>query len=279
MSNSQDAWERLRGWVEAETGMDLAGARFPRLQTAVERVLAHQPRLDLQGVLARPEDYPAFLENLTTELTVGESFFFRNEHHFRALREHVLPEILRENAPQREVRIWSAGCATGEEPYSLAVLLDQLLADRGSWQLSILGTDLNLSFQERARQARYRQWSFRQTDIHRDARYFSTDGEWYVLAPRVRGPVRFAYLNLVKDVYPSALTGTLGLDLILFRNVAIYFEAGSHQGHHRALRRAPCAGRLAPFGGSGAAAHAHRRLRGHDLRAGDFPEKTGRDSP
>jgi chemotaxis protein methyltransferase CheR len=221
-ANSRLEMEELRQRVEAETGMDLTGTRFPRLQNAVEKILSKQPGAD--RLPTRAEENPAFLESLTAELTVGETFFFRNEHHFRALREQVFPAILRENAAQREIRVWSAGCATGEEPYSLAILLDQLLAERGQWQVSVLGTDLNLTFLERARQGRYRQWSFRQTDIHQDPRYFSHEGEWFVLSPRVRGHSRFAYLNLVKDVYPSAFTGTLGLDLILFRNVAIYLK-------------------------------------------------------
>lgn len=216
--------EQLCQRVEAETGMDLAGSRFSRFQAAVEKILSQQPSAKLDRLMERAEELAAFLENLTAELTVGESFFFRNEHHFRALREHVVPEILRANAAQREVRVWSAGCATGEEPYSVAILLHQLLAERGQWQVSILGTDLNFAFLERARLARYRQWSFRQTDIHQDAHYFSTDGEWFTLFPSVRDQVRFAYLNLVKDVYPSALAGTLGQDLILFRNVAIYLK-------------------------------------------------------
>jgi chemotaxis protein methyltransferase CheR len=223
-TNRKEQMERLRQLVEAETGMDLAGSRFPRLEAAVEKVLTQQPAANLDRLLARSEEYPAFLESLTTELTVGESYFFRNEHHFKALREQVFPEIMRENACQREIRVWCAGCATGEEPYSVAILLDQCLSNRGHWQVSILGTDLNLAFQERARQARYRQWSFRQTSIHQDSRYFSSDGEWFVLSKKVREHVRFAYLNLVKDVYPSALTGTLGLDLIFFRNVAIYLK-------------------------------------------------------
>src|SRR5947209_3349573 len=146
MANRQAELERLRQLAEAETGMDLAGTRFPRLQTAVERILASQPGGNLDRLLARCEEHPAFLEALTAELTVGESFFFRNEHHFRALREQVLPDILRDNAAQREIRIWSAGCSTGEEPHSLAILLDQILSDRGHWQVSILGTDLNLAF-------------------------------------------------------------------------------------------------------------------------------------
>ena len=224
LANRSAEMEQLRQRLEAETGMDLGGTRLPRLQAAVERILAKQPGMDPERLLARTQADPAFLECLTTELTVGESFFFRNEHHFRALRDHVFPEIFRDNAAQREVRVWSAGCATGEEPYSLAILLDQLLAERGQWQVSILGTDLNLGFVERAREARYRQWSFRQTAIQQDPRYFSPQDDWFILSPKVRGHVRFAYLNLVKDVYPSALTGTLGLDLIVFRNVAIYLK-------------------------------------------------------
>jgi chemotaxis protein methyltransferase CheR len=217
--------ESLRQWVESETGMDLAGTRFLRLKDAVERIL-QRPAADgeMHRIMARPDQRANFLENLAGRLTVGESFFFRNEHHFRALREHVLPQILRENADRREIRIWSAGCATGEEPYSLAILLDQILGGGSPWRVSILGTDLNPDFLERAREGCYRQWSFRHTDIQENQGYFCRQGDIYRLVPRVRDWARFAYLNLVKDVYPSPLTGTVGLDLILFRNVAIYLK-------------------------------------------------------
>jgi chemotaxis protein methyltransferase CheR len=219
------SWDALRQWVETETGMDLSGSREVRLRDAVERLLARRtPRALPEQVLARPDERTPFLEQLTAELTVGETFFFRNEHHFRALKEQVFPSILKENASEREVRIWTAGCATGEEPYSLAIVLDQLLEGKGDWRVSILATDLNPTFLDRARQGRYRPWSFRQTTIHQDRHYFTPDQEWLVLAPTVRDRVRFNYLNLVKDVYPSPLTGTLGLDLILFRNVAIYLR-------------------------------------------------------
>jgi len=120
-------FDDLRLWVEAETGMDFSGVRLARLRDAVQRAL---PR---DGGLLRLEQLPAllqgpFLERLTAALTVGESFFFRNEFHFRALREHVVPGILHENVPKREIRVWSAGCAAGEEPYSLAILLDQIVS-------------------------------------------------------------------------------------------------------------------------------------------------------
>lgn len=234
-------WEQLRRRVETETGMDFSGKRLERLQAAVRKSLPKN------AAMSRCEDLPAQwdrevgdLDLLAAELTVGESFFFRNEHHFRVLREAVIPEIIRDNTEKREIRIWSAGCATGEEPYSLAIHFDQVLKSDPTWHISVLGTDLNQVFLKRAAEACYRPWSFRQTNIHADKTYFTTQSDSFQLVARIRDRVRFAYLNLVKDVYPSSLTGTLGLDLILFRNVAIYLKPKVTkeiiQRFHRALR-------------------------------------------
>ena len=235
--------ENLRPWVESETGMTFSGERFSRLRSGVEKVLgklSDKVQAELDRILASPKRRSSFLERLMAELTIGESFFFRNEHHFGALRERVIPSILDDNAQQKEIRIWTAGCAGGEEPYSVAILLDQMLMAWPQWKFHILATDLNAEFLERARQARYRQWSFRQTNINKDRNYFSVEGKDFCLVPRIRQHVRFAYLNLVKDIYPSPLTGTLGLDLILFRNVAIYLKPevtkAIIQRFHRALR-------------------------------------------
>ncbi len=218
-------WDRTRQWVESETGMDLSGSRFSRLRDAFAKsVEGRDPEAVLRGIVTRPDQQVGFLERLTGQLTVGESFFFRNEHHFRVLRETVLPQIIADNSARREVRVWSAGCATGEEPYSLAILLDQVLGSASSWTASVLGTDLNPEFLSRAREGRYRQWSFRQTTINQNREYFHVEGDTYRLVDRLREHVRFATLNLVKDVYPSPLTGTAGLDLVLFRNVAIYLK-------------------------------------------------------
>ncbi len=242
-SKDSDAtlWQRLRELAEAETGMDLSGSRLSRLRDATEKVLAaEKPAKHLQQILAHPNREEPFLDRLTAELTVGETFFFRNEHHFRALAEDVIPLILHENDTNKEIRVWTAGCSTGEEPYSVAILLDDLVADKEQWHVSILATDLNPEFLEQARLGRYRQWSFRGTDIHQDRTYFVRQGDEYHLVPKIREHVRFNYLNLVKDVFPSPLNGTLGLDLILFRNVAIYLKPAIVDAiverFHRALR-------------------------------------------
>lgn len=234
-------WQRLRELAEAETGMDFSGSRLSRLRDAAAKVLAAEnPPGHLEQILAHPHRQGPFLDRLTAELTVGETFFFRNEHHFRALAEDVIPLVLRENDANREIRIWAAGCSTGEEPYSVAILLDKLLADKPQWRVSILATDLNPEFLERARLGHYRKWSFRGTDIQQDRTYFARQGEEYWLTSRIREHVRFSYLNLVKDVYPSPLNGTLGIDLIVFRNVAIYLKPeivdAIVERFHRALR-------------------------------------------
>lgn len=213
--------EQLRRIAESETGMVLSGTKDVRFIEAVETALGQWQIADFSRILADPNQHNILIERLTSALTIGESFFFRNEHHFRALREQVIPQVLDHNQERREIRFWSAGCSTGEEPYSLAILLDQLLGQREQWSVSILATDINPQFLERARQAEYRSWSFRRTEIQLDRNWFIANGDTYQLVPRIRDHVRFVYLNLVKDLYPSPL---MGLDLILFRNVAIYLR-------------------------------------------------------
>jgi chemotaxis protein methyltransferase CheR len=96
------------------------------------------------------------------DLTVGETHFFRNRPQFEALERHILPEIIDRRRDTRRLRLWSAACSTGEEPYSLAILVDRLLADRAAWDVRILATDINRAALERARRGRYGAWSFRE---------------------------------------------------------------------------------------------------------------------
>src|SRR5262249_44046280 len=160
---------------------------------------------------------------LVAGLTVGETHFFRNEPQFAALESHVLPELIARHALDRRLRVWSAGCATGEEAYSLAILLIRLLPDIAAWDVSVLATDVNEDALSRAREGVYGRWSFRGVPDHLPAEFFQADGERLSVRADVRGLVRFERLNLVGDAYPSAATGTVELDLILCRNVLIYF--------------------------------------------------------
>ncbi len=161
---------------------------------------------------------------LISAVTVGETYFFRNADHFNALRHHILPALVEDRKKVRRLRIWSAGCSTGEEPYSLAILLRQIMPENHGWNISILATDINKKALEKARRGLYSEWSFRQTEPVMKARFFSRNGTHFKIRPDIQEMVTFSYLNLVTDLYPSLPTNTVAMDLIVCRNVAIYLD-------------------------------------------------------
>lgn len=166
------------------------------------------------------------VETLARQLSVGETYFFREPGVFAALEKDILPPLIAaRRAAGRSLRLWSAGCCTGEEPYSLAILLTRLIPDLPDWNISILGTDINPDFLAKAKRGIYREWSFRAAPAWLKAQCFETpEPGSYVLAPRFRRLVHFDYLNLAEDAYPSFINNTNGVDIILCRNVLMYFE-------------------------------------------------------
>ncbi|HYM12730.1 MAG TPA: protein-glutamate O-methyltransferase CheR [Bryobacterales bacterium] len=175
-------------------------------------------------ILHDPEKGEGELAALAAELTIGETYFFRHSEQFDALRQIVLPDILERNRASRRLRIWSAGCATGAEPYSVAVLLRRDLVDQiAGWEVTILGTDVNRSFLARAREGRFEEWALRATS--EDLRHccFERQGNSWALRPEYREWVSFQYHNLAKHPFPSLVHNLAAFDLILCRNVMIYF--------------------------------------------------------
>ncbi len=166
-------------------------------------------------------------EHLIAGITVGESYFFRDQAQMAWLREHCLPRLIarRREENNLSLRIWSAGCSDGQELYSVAMLLAELLPDLERWNLHLLGTDLNAAALARALRGRYSEWSLRATPEVARQRHFrrERDHTWSISAD-FRAHVRFAYLNLREDSFPSMLSETTALDLIFCRNVFIYFD-------------------------------------------------------
>ena len=174
---------------------------------------------------ALPKDSTEW-RDLTQHLTVGETYFFRDQRCLEALERRVLPSLIerRRKEGALRLRIWSAGCSTGEEPYTIAMMLDRLLPDRRDWSLTILGTDLNPRVLAAARRARYREWSMRATPEELRRRYFRPGANGTVeVVPDIREMVTFAPLNLAEDAYPSLATNTAAMDVVLCRNVIMYF--------------------------------------------------------
>ncbi len=226
-------YERFRDLIGARTGMLFGSRRRDALvrgvAEAVGRAGCETPG-EYYYLLHRAQVDSQLWEDLIGVITVGETYFFRNPAHFDALRQHILPDLLVRHRDDRRLRIWSAGCATGEEPYSVAMLLRQLLPDIDRWNILILGTDINKQALRRAGTRRYSEGSLRSTDPAIRQRYFTPHGgpfdeagpQPFELCPQVGEMVTFSYLNLVEDSYPSLVTNTNAMDLILCRNVAIY---------------------------------------------------------
>lgn len=220
-----DALATVAQLVEGRSGLRFLGGRRVELASKTARAFADSGCADwpeyLDGLTGSPSS--PLLDHLIRTLTVGETYFFRHQVYFDLLEQEIMPRLIAARREQRQLRIWSAGCATGEEAYSLAIMLSRLLPDLESWDVSILGTDLNTAFLARAREGRYGAWSLRGSNEGFVSAYFTSDGGRHTIKPRLARLVRFAPLNLADPVYPSPANGTSQLDLILCRNVLIYF--------------------------------------------------------
>jgi chemotaxis protein methyltransferase CheR len=162
--------------------------------------------------------------DLLTLLTNGESYFFRDTEQFSLLRNQILPELIQQNQDSKTLRICSAGCSSGEEPYSIAILLKELIPDLDQWNLLILGVDINQLAIEKAKKAIYSPWSFRNVDPNVKQQYFQLTHDRYKLDQSIKEMVHFQILNLIKDEFPQQNSELRNMDLIICRNVFIYFE-------------------------------------------------------
>jgi chemotaxis protein methyltransferase CheR len=162
---------------------------------------------------------------LIGQLTIGETYFFRHTEQFEAFRDVVFPDIFERNQSSRTLRIWSAGAAIGAEAYSVAILLKQYFADRlAGWNVQILATDINQAFLARGQRGQFDERALRSTPDEVKREWFSASGTSWTIRPEIGGWVTFQYHNLVEHPYPSIVHGIAALDLILCRNVMIYFD-------------------------------------------------------
>lgn len=230
------AFPRLKAMVIAATGLAYYADKDAAFAERVNRRLPFGAVTTVGGYLAALEaqgsggrEYQGFIN----ELTVGETFFFRYIEQFDALRAVAIPECLRRNQNSRLLRIWSAGCSIGPEAYSLEILLKQHFAEQlEGWQVHIVGTDINAAFLEQARRGTYGDWAVRGLSSETlDACFDRIDKLWSV-KPKYRQWTSFMPFNLVEGSIPSYPHGIGLFDIILCRNVMIYFDEATR---HRLL--------------------------------------------
>jgi chemotaxis protein methyltransferase CheR len=174
---------------------------------------------DLVGVLRRGDD-DALMTKVVEAMTTNETFFFRDKAPFETFRSTVLPALLSARRSSRCIRIWCAAASSGQEPYSLAMMLKELEDELRGWRVELLATDLSGEVLEKARQGIYSQFEVqRGLPIQLLIKYFAQVGDMWQMAPEIRAMVKFQQLNLLGDF------ARLGVfDLIFCRNVLIYFD-------------------------------------------------------
>ena len=186
------AYPRLKQYVIEHTGLAYYADKDRDLAERILQRLEVRRLPDCASYLQTLEDGVAGeeeMDELIGELTIGETYFFRQPEQFEALKQTVFPELIERNRSSRRLRIWSAGCATGAEPYSIALLLANEMAEQvRGWDITVLGTDIDREFLARARAATYDNWAFRGCPKDFRTRHFELAGKRWVLRPELPQP-------------------------------------------------------------------------------------------
>lgn len=226
MRLSEHDFAFIRALLSREAGIHLEASKSYLVQARLRPVLERSPYAQLAELLDRVRGGDAQLKcELIEAMTIHETSFFRDGHPFETLREVVLPALREARGSLRRLHIWSAACSSGQEPYSVAMLLREHFPELAGWHIDLRATDLSESILEDARQGR-----FNQVEINRGLptplllKYFRREGMSWRLDERIRQMVRFEQLNLTRP-WPTLPY----MDVIFLRNVLIYFDVQTKQ--------------------------------------------------
>ncbi|NJN23173.1 MAG: hypothetical protein HC810_00545 [Acaryochloridaceae cyanobacterium RL_2_7] len=223
-------WERLQHFIEcrlAHLGLLSLDEYCDRLRASHHPIqVSHQHQLDEEWTL------------LMQEVTNGESYFFRDPKQLSLICDRLLPKIIakRQHAFEQGflqrpyLNIWSAGCSTGEEPHSLAMLIQEKYPSLQDWQLNLIATDINPQAIAQAKAGLYRSWSLRQTPHHYRTQYFQAIGADWQITPTLTSSIQWDILNLKDSQAIATRIPWASMDIILCRNVFIYFDRATIRG-------------------------------------------------
>ena len=227
---SLDEFKKLRDFIYEKSGMYFSDSKKYLVDDRINR---RMKELSLDKV----ESYLHFLKydinkdkeltKLFDEVTTNETYFYRNIPQIDSYREHILPELIKSKKEQgrKELKIWSSACSSGEEPYTLSVVLHELLgADFRNWKIQIIGTDISNSIIEKAKIGKYTKNSLRNFPPTLVRKYFNEKDGFYYISDLIKKSITFQYLNLVDRMKMRLIRN---VDVVFCRNVLIYFDTDS----------------------------------------------------
>jgi chemotaxis protein methyltransferase CheR len=216
------AFDVLRHFLNRTSGLALEAEKAYLAESRLQPILQRLGLADLDILVVRllSGQYPDLVREVVDAMTTNETFFFRDRTPFDNFRDVVLPNLLKARQEHRQIRIWCAACSTGQEPYSIAMILDEEARKLVGWQIEILATDLSQTVVASAREGIYSQFEVqRGLPISQLLRHFRQDGDRWRINPHLHSRIRFEEFNLLDDY------NQLGrFDVIFCRNVLIYFD-------------------------------------------------------
>ncbi|MCL2763012.1 MAG: protein-glutamate O-methyltransferase [Treponema sp.] len=212
-------YEQYRALIYAESGITFTPANRSILESRLKERLrekgADSVKTYFATISTNKEELKGFLDAITTNLTR----FFRNQAQFDALEKHVIPELInniKKGGTSNTIRIWSAGCSTGEEPYTIAMLLNEILPP--SWKFEITASDISLKCLMTAKEGFYANSRIEGVPDNYLKKYFEKVDSGYKINPDIQAKIKFDYHNLKND------SGLRSFDVVFCRNVIIYFD-------------------------------------------------------
>ncbi len=213
----------LRSILKEQIGYNLDDGKEYLIESRLAPVAAHFDIADVHDLVEtlRSSERPEIIDAVCEAMTTNETSFFRDHAPFKELAEFAIPELIRARKPTRSLRIWSAACSTGQEPYSIAMTLLDHFPGLDSWDVEILASDVSARALKVARSGHYTRFDVqRGVPVRTLVKRFERDGNGWRVRPEVREQVNFMRFNLLGDY--ALLGGTF--DIVLLRNVLIYFD-------------------------------------------------------
>lgn len=217
-------FERFCDFLRERTGLSYTEAKRYYVDRRVARRMEAVGAADFREYLnlLRFQASGEELQLLVNQMTVNETYFFREKYQFDCLVNHVLGEVVQKRRESRPVRIWSAGCSTGEEPYSVAIMLLEYWSRVDEFEVELYASDIDSTVLDRARDGFYEERSVQQLPAHLLSKYFHqiTPGRWRII-DELRESIDFTRVNIVD---PADVSGFRDFDVIFCRNLLIYFD-------------------------------------------------------